>query len=76
MSKSKGNVIWAYDMFEKYGVDPVRTYILTKFAPGDVFSFDPDEIKDVINKLNIVWNVYRFAHMYMSLDKFDRGSMT
>lgn len=71
MSKSKGNVIWAHDIFEKYGVDPVRAYILTKFAPGDVFSFDPDEIKDVINKLNIIWNVYRFAHMYMSLDKFD-----
>ncbi|MEM1679964.1 MAG: isoleucine--tRNA ligase [Sulfolobales archaeon] len=71
MSKSKGNVIWAQDIFEKYGVDPVRAYILTKFAPGEVFSFDPDEVKEMINKLNIIWNVYRFAHMYMSLDKFN-----
>ncbi len=71
MSKSKGNVIWAHEIFDKYGVDPVRAYILTKFAPGDVFSFDPDEVKEMINKLNIVWNIYRFAHMYMSLDRFD-----
>lgn len=71
MSKSKGNVIWAQDIFDRYGVDPVRAYILTKFAPGDVFSFDPDEVKEMVNKLNIVWNVYRFAQMYMSLDKFN-----
>lgn len=71
MSKSKGNVIWAHDIFERYGVDPVRAYILTKFAPGDVFSFDPDEVKEMLNKLNIIWNVYRFAQMYMSLDKFN-----
>jgi len=70
MSKSKGNVIWAHDMFEEYGVDPVRAYILTKFAPGDVFSFDPDEIKDITNKINIIWNVFRFAHTYMSLDNY------
>ncbi len=71
MSKSKGNVIWAQDIFDRYGVDPVRAYILTKFAPGDVFSFDPDEVKETINKLNVMWNVFRFAQMYMSLDKFD-----
>lgn len=71
MSKSKGNVIWAHEIFNKYGVDPVRAYILTKFAPGDVFSFDPDEVKEIINKLNIIWNIYRFAHMYMSLDRFN-----
>lgn len=70
MSKSKGNVIWASDIFSKYGVDSVRAYILTKFAPGDTFAFDPDEIRDIISKLNIIWNVYRFAHMYMSLDAF------
>ena len=71
MSKSKGNVIWASDIFSKYGVDPVRAYILTKFAPGDTFTFDPDEVKEVINKLNILWNVFRFAHIYMSLDGFN-----
>jgi isoleucyl-tRNA synthetase len=28
MSKSKGNVVWAKDLFEKHGADPVRLYIL------------------------------------------------
>jgi len=70
MSKHLGNVVWAHDLFGKYGVDPVRLYILTKFAPGDPFAFDVDEIKEVLSKLNIIWNVFRFAATYMKIDKF------
>ncbi|HII46477.1 isoleucine--tRNA ligase [Pyrobaculum aerophilum] len=71
MSKSKGNVIWAKDLFEKYGADPVRLYILSKVAPWEDLSFDPDEVKYVIGDLNILWNVVKFADTYMSLDGFD-----
>ncbi|MCU7788391.1 isoleucine--tRNA ligase [Pyrobaculum sp. 3827-6] len=70
MSKSRGNVIWARDLFEKYGADPVRLYILSKAAPWEDLSFDPDEVKHVVSDLNILWNVVRFADTYMSLDGF------
>jgi len=70
MSKSKGNVVWAKELFEKYGADPVRLYILSKAAPWEDLSFDPDEVKHVISDLNILWNVVKFADTYMSLDGF------
>ena len=70
MSKHLGNVIWAKDVLEKFGADPVRTYILSRHPPGDTLMFDPDEIKDIISKLNIIWNIFRFALTYMVLDKF------
>jgi Isoleucyl-tRNA synthetase (EC 6.1.1.5) len=70
MSKSKGNVVWAKDLFEKYGADPVRLYILSKAAPWEDLSFDPDEVRHVISDLNILWNVIKFADTYMSLDGF------
>ncbi|MGK0548911.1 MAG: isoleucine--tRNA ligase [Pyrobaculum sp.] len=71
MSKSKGNVVWAKDLFEKYGADPVRLYILSKAAPWEDLSFDPDEVRHVLADLGILWNVARFADTYMSLDGFD-----
>jgi len=71
MSKHEGNVIWAKELFEDKSVDASRLYILSRYAPGDPFNFDPDEIKDVISKLNIIWNIFRFTYTYMDLDKFD-----
>ncbi|MBP1450152.1 MAG: class I tRNA ligase family protein, partial [Thermoproteus sp.] len=70
MSKSKGNVIWAKDLLAKYGADPVRLYLLTKAAPWETLSFDPDEVKSAVSQLNILWNVVKFADTYMELDGF------
>ncbi len=71
MSKSKGNVIWAMDMMERKGADPLRLYLLIKAAPWDSPAFDPDELDNVIRDLNVVWNVFYFAKSYMELDRFD-----
>jgi len=76
MSKHIGNVIWAVDMFNKKSVDAARVYILSKYAPGDPFNFDPDEIKDIVNMLNIIWNIFRFTYTYMELDKYDPNTQT
>jgi len=70
MSKHLGNVVWAKDILEKYGADPLRLYILSKYPPGEPFMFDPDEVKEAVSKLNIIWNVFRFALTYMKLDRF------
>ena len=71
MSKSKGNVIWAHDLFERWGVDAPRLYIAYKVAPWDTMAFDPDEIKETVRVLSILWNVVKFADTYMTLDRFD-----
>lgn len=76
MSKSRGNVIWAKDLFEKYGADPVRLYILSKAAPWEDLAFNPDEIRHVVSDLNILWNVAKFADTYMSLDSFTADRYT
>lgn len=71
MSKHLGNVIYAEDAIKKFGVDPLRLYILSTYPPGDPFMFNADEVKDSLTTMNIIWNIFRFAHTYMSLDKFN-----
>lgn len=71
MSKHLGNVVYAEDALKRYGADALRLYLLFRYPPGDSFMFDPDEVRKVSTSiLNIVWNVFRFAGMYMDLDKF------
>ncbi|ADY02310.1 isoleucyl-tRNA synthetase [Vulcanisaeta moutnovskia 768-28] len=71
MSKSKGNVVWAEDLFNKWGADPTRLYLLIKSSPWDTMSVDPDEIMETRSALSILWNIVKFADTYMTLDKFD-----
>jgi len=70
MSKHLGNVVWAKEALEKYGADQLRLYILSRYPPGETFIFNPDEIKESLGKLNIIWNVFRFSKTYMDLDHF------
>jgi len=70
MSKSKGNVMWALELMDEVGADPLRLYELWKASPWDSLSFDYDEIEQVSRHLSILWNVFAFATTYMSLDDF------
>ncbi len=71
MSKSRGNVIWARDLFKKWGADIPRLYVISKAAPWDSIAFDVDELGEVRRQLLILWNSVRFADTYMELDKFN-----
>ena len=71
MTKHLGNVVWGKDAIERYGVDQLRLYILSSYPPGEPFIFNLEELKEPLSKLNIIWNVYRFANTYMELDKFN-----
>ncbi|ABU82196.1 isoleucine--tRNA ligase [Ignicoccus hospitalis] len=70
MSKSKGNVVWAKDVFKTYGADPVRFFFAIKSAPWDSVRFDPEDIKLAKRTLDILWNSVKFAKSYMELDKW------
>ncbi|OYT67801.1 MAG: hypothetical protein B6U65_02070 [Candidatus Wolframiiraptor sp. EX4484-121] len=76
MSKSKGNVIWAIDMMKKYGADPLRLYLSIKAAPWENMNFVESEVGQVIQDLNILWNVFSFAETYFKLDRFDPERIT
>ena len=69
MSKSKGNVVWAYDWMRKHGADPMRFFLLSR-APWDSINFDPKELRRYEGYLNTLWNSVRFADTYMELDNW------
>jgi isoleucyl-tRNA synthetase len=71
MSKSRGNVIWSMDAFDKVGADPLRLYMLGKSAPWESLNFDLDEVEQITKSLAVLWNVFVFATTYMDLDGFD-----
>ncbi|MEM4576790.1 MAG: isoleucine--tRNA ligase [Candidatus Nezhaarchaeales archaeon] len=73
MSKSKGNVVWALDVMEREGTDPLRLYLVMKSAPWDSLNFDIEELRTVKRLLNTIFNVFKFASTYMELDKFNYG---
>ena len=71
MSKSRGNNIEPSEVVDKYGVDALRLYLLGVNAPWEDTNFQWDEVKNAQRTLNILWNVYKFAATYMSMDRFD-----
>lgn len=70
MSKSVGNVIYADDVVNKFGVDPVRYYMIheTPFASDGTFTYELliDRINsDLVNTIgNLVNRTLNMAHQY------------
>jgi len=61
MSKSKGNIINPWDMFNKVGVDAVRIQMCTT-EPGAEKKFSEGLVKEsIIPSLRILWNVYVYT---------------
>jgi len=71
MHKSLGNYIEPSDVVDKYGVDPLRLYMLMVNAPWEDITFQEEGVRTAQRTLNILWNVLRFATTYMVLDRFD-----
>ncbi len=71
MSKSRGNVLWASEAMDNWGVDNIRLYLVSKAQSWETINFDPDEVRKVSQTLNILWNVVSFAKTYFDLDKYD-----
>lgn len=70
MSKSLGNVVEPEEVIEEIGVDAFRLYVLSSALWEDL-RFSWDEARNYLRFLNIYWNAIRFAHTYMSLDRFE-----
>ncbi len=72
MSKSRGNFASPADVIGKYGRDALRFYTLQATVWED-FRFSWNTIEATARDLQVIWNVFAFATLYMSLDKFDPG---
>ncbi|MCS7097459.1 MAG: isoleucine--tRNA ligase [Candidatus Methanomethyliaceae archaeon] len=75
MHKSLGNVIYPEEVIEKYGRDALRWYELGCTTWEDL-RFTWKSIEDVSRFINILWNTYYFASLYMNLDKFSPENYT
>ncbi len=71
MHKSLGNYIEPSEVIAKHGVDALRLYLLRTNAPWEDITFSWEDVKNAGRTLNILYNVYKFASLYMAMDKFD-----
>lgn len=72
MSKSKGNSVDPFELFDKYGADALRWYLLYVSPAWTPTKFDEDGLKEVISKFfNTIKNVYNFFVLYANTDDID-----
>jgi isoleucyl-tRNA synthetase len=71
MSKSKGNTVDPFSLFDKYGADATRWYLVTTSPPWKPTLFDEDGIVEVQRKFfGTLLNTYSFFALYANIDKF------
>ena len=71
MSKSRGNGVDPFEIFEKYGPDAARWYMISNAQPWDNLKFDPDGITETQRKFfGTLYNTYSFFGLYANLDGF------
>lgn len=69
MSKSKGNTLDPFDLFDRYGADAVRFYSLYVSPPWFPTKFDEKGLKEVKNNFfRTIENVYSFFTLYANTD--------
>lgn len=75
MSKSKGNFVSPEDFVAKYGRDALRLYVLQATVWED-FRFSWNAAEVAARDLQVAWNVFSFATLYMNLDRFNPSRWT
>lgn len=75
MSKSEGTAVDPVAVVNTLGADSLRLYLLKANAPWEDLLFQQDGVKAANRTINILWNVYKFSVLYMSIDKFDPASV-
>lgn len=71
MSKSKGNSVDPFVLFDKYGADATRWYLVTNSPPWRPTLFDEDGLVEAQRKFfGTLMNTYAFFGLYSNIDKF------
>jgi isoleucyl-tRNA synthetase len=77
MSKSKGNVIDPWPVFNDYGADALRWYMLASTPGEDTHRFSTKSLEEMLRRfLLTLWNTYSFFTLYANVDRFVPGSLT
>jgi valyl-tRNA synthetase len=66
MSKSKGNVIDPLHVMNQFGTDALRFTLASMASPGRDIKLAKERIEGYRNFANKIWNVARFALMYLN----------
>ncbi len=76
MSKHVGNTVDPFNLFDKYGADATRWYMLSVSPAWTPTKFDEDGLKDVVSKFfGTLRNVYNFFVLYANQDGTDPKNM-
>ncbi|MGH9265695.1 MAG: isoleucine--tRNA ligase [Acidimicrobiales bacterium] len=77
MSKSKGNVIDPWDIFNAFGADALRWYFFSAGSPWTSRRVYEEGIRESTRKtLLTLWNVFSFFATYADLDGWQPGDWT
>ncbi len=61
MSKSKGNVVYPYELIEKYGADVLRLFYIVGNKAGANYQITNDKLEGNKRFLNKLWNASKFV---------------
>ncbi len=76
MSKSRGNTVSPFELFDKYGADATRWYLLSVSPAWTPTRFDEDGLIDVVSKFfGTLRNVYNFFVLYSNQDQIDPAGL-
>ncbi len=68
MSKSRGNVVNPWDVFDAHGADATRWNMYTASPPGNSRRFSVNLVGETVRKfMNTLWNTYSFFVTYSNL---------
>ncbi len=71
MSKTKGNTVDPFQLFDKYGADATRWYLITNSPPWRPTLFDEEALGETQRKFfGTLLNTYSFFALYANIDKF------
>lgn len=72
MSKSKGNTVDPFELFDKYGADAARWYLLYSSPAWTPTKFDEDGLVEIVSKFfGTIKNVYNFFVLYSNQDNIN-----
>jgi isoleucyl-tRNA synthetase len=72
MSKSVGNTVDPYEVFDTVGADALRWYFLARLSPEALKRVSVDIVQDVASSfINTFWNTYGFFVLYARIDDVD-----
>lgn len=77
MSKSKGNTVDPFQLFDKYGADATRWYLLHVSPAWSPTKFDEEGLIEIVSKFfGTLKNVYNFFVLYSNQDNIDPAQMS